>query len=120
MHELSIAQSILEIVYQHVPEDQCSGVRSVKVQVGRLSGVVPESLEFCFSAIIEATPLGEARLDIVLTPVRAHCGECATTFELEGTTFICPSCESIDLEILSGTELQVIEVELNEEKAPVP
>ena len=120
MHELSIAQNILEIVQQHVPDDQRCDVRSIKVQVGRLSGVVPESLEFCFSTIIETTPLGEARLDIIPTPVRAHCGECATTFELEGTTFICPSCESIDLEILSGTELQVIEVELDEEKAPVP
>lgn len=120
MHELSIAQSILEIVHQHVPEGQRSDIRSVKVQVGRLSGVVPESLEFCFSAIIEATPLGDARLDIVPTPVRAHCGECAVTFELQGTTFVCPSCKSVDLEILSGTELQVIEVELREEKEPVP
>ncbi len=115
MHELSIAQNILEIVHQYVPEEQRSEVQSVKVQVGRLSGVVPDSLDFCFSVIIGETPLAGAKLDIQQTPARSRCSQCSTAFEIEGATFNCPSCGGTDLEILSGTELQVIEVELAEE-----
>jgi hydrogenase nickel incorporation protein HypA/HybF len=56
MHELSIAQGILDIVREHVPEGQSAGVRTIEVRVGRMSGVVPESLEFCFEALVLDSP----------------------------------------------------------------
>jgi hydrogenase nickel incorporation protein HypA/HybF len=115
VHELSIAQDILNIVHQYVPEEQRSEVQSVKVRVGRLSGVVPDSLDFCFSAIIGETALSGAKLDIQQTPARSRCNQCSTGFEIEGMSFNCPACGDSDLEILSGTELQVLEVELAEQ-----
>jgi hydrogenase nickel incorporation protein HypA/HybF len=117
VHELSIAKSIVDIVQQYVPEEQRGEVQSVRVQVGRLSGVVPESLEFCFSAITDPTPLGSARLDIEQIPARSRCAQCSSTFESEGTSFLCPSCGGDDLQILSGMELHVVEVELAKEHA---
>ncbi len=63
MHELSIAQNIVDIVQQYVPGEAMGDVRFVRVRVGGLSGIVPESLEFSFSAIVAGTPLGSARLD---------------------------------------------------------
>ena len=64
MHELSIAQSIVEIVQQHLPSGQIQGVKSVKMKVGHQTGIVPDSLEFCFGAIAEGTVVQGARLEI--------------------------------------------------------
>ncbi len=112
MHELSIAQSIVDIIGQYVPADQVADVRLVRVRVGRMAGVVADSLDFCFGAIVNGTPLTGARLDIEETPVSAQCGSCSETFVVEGTTFVCPACGSGEVNIVSGTELQVVEIEL--------
>ncbi len=70
MHELSIAQNIVDIVQQHLPETRGGEVQSVKVRVGRLSGVIPESLEFCFSVIVGDTVLRGAELAIELVQTK--------------------------------------------------
>ena len=119
MHELSIAQGIVDIIRQYVPEDQAAEVRLVRLRVGRMAGVVPDSLDFCFGAIVNGTSLREARLDIEETPVQSKCAACNQVFAVEGASFICPLCGSGEVSIVSGTELQVIEIELAERQAGV-
>jgi hydrogenase nickel incorporation protein HypA/HybF len=117
MHELSIAQSIVDIIRQYVPEDQIHLARGVKVRVGQMAGIVPDSLEFCFGAIVNETALHRARLDIEETPLQSQCKDCRQIFTVEGAAFLCPGCGSRELQILSGTELQVIEIELSDPQA---
>jgi len=112
MHELSIAQSITEIVHQYVPDGR--RVQWVKVGVGELSGIVPDSLEFCFSVIVADTPLEGARLIIDQIPIQARCRQCDSDLRIESALFACSACGSADLQMLSGTELKVVEIELNE------
>ncbi|HUL75159.1 MAG TPA: hydrogenase maturation nickel metallochaperone HypA [Vicinamibacterales bacterium] len=64
MHELGLANNILDIVRQYVPAERACAVRSVRVRVGDLAGVVPDSLAFCFSAIVIDTPYDRASLAI--------------------------------------------------------
>jgi hydrogenase nickel incorporation protein HypA/HybF len=115
MHELSIAQSVLEIAQASIPVPTDQKVRSIKVQIGRLSGVVPDSLEFCFTAISQGTPLQGALLDMEQIPFMLKCRGCGSTAESELGTVVCQSCGSMDTEVLSGTELRVVEIELQEE-----
>jgi hydrogenase nickel incorporation protein HypA/HybF len=117
MHELSIAQGIVDIIRQYVPEEQTADVRRVRIRVGQMAGIVPDSLDFCFGAIVNGTPMGEARLDIEETPVRSQCGGCGEAFTVEGAAFLCPFCGSREIKIISGTELQVIEIELSDRQA---
>lgn len=114
MHELSLAQDIVEIIRQYVPEDRAGYVRTVKIKVGPLAGVVADSLDFCFGAIVGDTPLRHARLDIEATRLQSVCSACDTTFTVEGSSFLCPQCGSIDNSLVSGTELQVVEIELSD------
>jgi hydrogenase nickel incorporation protein HypA/HybF len=111
MHELSIAQSILDIVLQHLPPEP-PPVESVRVRIGRLSGVLADSLEFCFSAVIHGTPLEGSRMDIEHLPARAICRGCGKDFEVQEVTFACPSCAAADIKLISGFELQVAEIVL--------
>ena len=117
MHELSIAQSILDIVRQSVPEKELPAVRLVKLRVGDLAGVVPDSLEFSFAVLIADTPLRNAQLHIDHIPFAVMCNQCGERFTNEIGFVLCPTCGGADTKILSGTELQVVELELEEIKA---
>ena len=115
MHELSIAQGIVDIVQQYVPGHRRQDIRSVRVDVGELSGVVPDSLEFSFEAIVSGTPMESARLEIRRIPVVMHCPDCGTEFERATPVFECPGCGGSRLKMIAGSELQVLEVELDDE-----
>jgi hydrogenase nickel incorporation protein HypA/HybF len=87
-------------------------VRSVRIKVGALAGVVPESLEFSYNAIIAETPLAHSTLEIHSLPFVLLCNQCGRTTSRESGVAVCEECESNDTKILSGTELHVVEIEL--------
>ncbi len=112
MHELSLAQSIIDIVQQYVPDGQGKSVKSVKLKVGELSGVVTDSLDFCFSAITSDTPLSTASLEIERVPFTLQCKNCNSPFTGEFGVVLCPHCGSEKTEVVAGTEMQIVEIEL--------
>jgi hydrogenase nickel incorporation protein HypA/HybF len=114
MHELSIAQNIVEIIQQRIPESEWKQVTTVRVKVGTVAGIVPDSLKFSFQAITAESALCNARLITERIPFRIHCRVCNTTTENEDGFAICGECESTDIQILSGTELHIVEIELEE------
>lgn len=111
MHELSVAQNIAEIVEQHLPSIGAGSVALVRVSVGEMANVVPESLAFCFEALIEGTRLGGSHLEIELIPVNCLCRHCRKKFRPNGHAFSCPGCGSGEIEIVSGMELNVVGIE---------
>jgi hydrogenase nickel incorporation protein HypA/HybF len=115
MHELGIAQNILEIVRQSVPENQVKEVRGIRIRIGPLSGVVPDSLEFCFQAIVNETEMERAKLNIEQIPIVLRCKKCSYQFKVNDLEFFCQACQSRYLELISGKELEVVEIELAEE-----
>lgn len=112
MHELSLAQSIVDIVHQYVPDEQGNSVRSIKLRVGDLSGVVADSLEFCFSAITSETSLCAATLQIERVPFTLLCRNCKNSFTSELGIVVCPACGGNNTEVVAGTEMQVVEIEM--------
>ena len=112
MHELAIAQNILDIARQSVPEDQAPEVRWIRMRIGVLSGVVADSLNFCFNAIRGEAKMPQARLAIEQVPIVSRCRNCRHEFHIEDMAFLCPTCKSTDLELISGKELEVVEIEL--------
>ncbi len=120
MHELSIAQSIVEMVQQHVPPSDWDRVVAVRLKVGVLSGVVSDSLEFSFQAITSDTSFRRARLEIESIPFRIQCNACQTTTVSESGFAVCSQCGSVETKILSGSELHVSEIELEEPEEKKP
>jgi len=120
MHELGIAQNILQIIQQSVPEKNAADVRGIRIRVGQLSGVVPDSLDFCFSAIIHDTEMRKAKLEIEQIPITSECRDCQNRFEMSDLEFFCPACQSTSLELISGRELEVVEIELADESDGTP
>jgi len=114
MHELSLAAGILEIVQHNVPPVDAARVRAVRVRVGELAGVVPDSLAFCFAAIVAGTPYATAVLAIDHVPADAACSECGRVTGLSAAQVVCPACGALGLAIRHGEELQVVDVELDD------
>ena len=112
MHELSIAQEIVNIVNQYVPEPNPNSIKSVKVIVGKMSNIVTDSLTFCFEAITSNTLLNGAKLEIIEQPVKIICAHCNKESEIESPLFTCPVCGNNQIKIISGTELRINEIEL--------
>ena len=108
MHELAITQSVVDMVRDRTADRRVSTVR---LQVGRLSGVVPEAMQFCYELVTAGTPLASSTLEIEQTSGQAHCRTCGADFEQRDLILLCP-CGSADVELMTGKELRVISVEL--------
>jgi hydrogenase nickel incorporation protein HypA/HybF len=117
MHEMGIALQIVEITTASLPADLGEArVAAVNLKIGKLAAVVPESLRFCFDVAVKDTPLAGAKLVIEEVPVVASCKDCKTRWTIEEPVFICKTCQSGSLEILSGRELDIESIEVVEEE----
>ncbi len=113
MHELAIAESIVEGVTRHAQECRAQRVTSVRVQIGEACGIVSDSLAFSFEMIANMEPLlSGAKLVIERVPHRARCRHCNKEFNVIHFIAQCPTCETWDTDIISGTELRVLDMEI--------
>lgn len=108
MHELAITQSVVDMVAERAAGRQ---VNHVRLDVGRLSGVVPDAMEFCYELLIGGTALEGSTLVIQQTPGSAHCRSCGQDFALDDLILLCP-CGSAEVALTAGRELRVLSVEL--------
>ncbi len=113
MHEMGIAQQMLSIALGAIPGDLPDPrVERLNLRVGRLAAVVEDSLRFCFEIISKETCLEGAELVVETIPVRARCRNCHHEWEVPDVVFTCPSCETGEIELVSGRELEVSSLEL--------
>jgi hydrogenase nickel incorporation protein HypA/HybF len=108
MHELAITEGIVAAVCERLPD---TPIRVLWVEIGRLSGVVPDSVRFCFDLVAAGTTLEGARLEIEQPPGRARCRSCADEFDTDDVIALC-RCGSADVELLRGAELRIRQVEV--------
>lgn len=108
MHEMAITASVVHAVCEHAGTRR---VHSVRLQVGALCGVVPESMEFCFELATEGTVADGARLDLDMQPGRARCRTCGTEFTLPDLILLC-GCGSADIDVLAGRDLKILSMEV--------
>jgi len=113
VHELGITQSIVDIAEQTARQHGGGKITSVTVEIGSLSGVVPDAVEFCFEACSKETLLEGARLVINVIPGRGRCLQCATEQEIDNHSFACDACGALGLERLQGEELRIKELEVD-------
>lgn len=113
MHEMSIAQSVVDIVEEEMTRNGASILRSVRLNIGRMSAVVPDSLSFCFEVITGGTRLEGARLFMDIIPLRGFCHSCESEFEIEDYTFSCTMCGSTKIDTISGQDLSIVEIEVD-------
>jgi hydrogenase nickel incorporation protein HypA/HybF len=112
MHEMSIAQSMIEILQEEMGKHGAKKLLSVHVRVGQLSAIVPDALSFCFQIITEGTEMAGAKLVMEVVPLSGFCHSCKENFEIREYQFICPFCGSGKIETTGGQDLAIVDMEV--------
>ena len=111
MHELSITQSVVDLVAERTAGRT---VVAIQVRVGRLAGVLPDAMQFCFEIATAGTSVEGARLEIEEVDGRIACRDCGLEAAADDLVLLC-ECGSADVDIVAGKELTVVAVELARE-----
>lgn len=114
MHEMSIAMNIVDIACKEAKNEGAPSISSIELDVGKLAGVMIDSLEFCYDSVCKGTLAENSQLLINEIAGNALCLKCNSEFEIDSFMAICPSCESYEIEIKQGRELRLKAVTVNE------
>ena len=112
MHELSLCQAIVDTARRHGGERP---LRRVHVRIGYLRQVVPDSLQFSWEVITDGTELAGCELSIEHVPAAVECRSCGDHSRIDRPLLICPACESDDVAVVQGDELQIVAIDVVEE-----
>jgi len=114
MHELGIANSVLQAVKTEAARHAGTRPCKVGIRVGELASIDQDSLRFCFEAITRETEFESLALEIEVCPRRHRCSNCGHEFVVVEYNFRCPQCASLETEHISGDELELAFLEVEE------
>lgn len=108
---MAITRCVLTAVKSAMKKNGLTRLERVRVRVGELTAVEPESLRFCFDASIKGTPMEGASLDIEEVPLTGRCRSCSAEFRIESFKSSCPGCGAVSIDRLTGSELDIVSIE---------
>lgn len=120
VHELAVAQSIIDIVETQARAGGFSRVTGIGLEVGEWNGIVPESLRFCFEVAAKGTIVAGANLKIDLLPAKGLCGACDKEFTVGLYAFACAHCGASKFRLIGGKELFITELDVERAGAEAP
>lgn len=111
MHELSLCEAIAGLVK---PYADGRHVDVVRVKIGALRQVVPESLSFCWTLVRDYEDMPDAELELELVSTEVRCRSCGQSSTITSQwCLLCPHCDSADVEVLCGDEFLVTSLDVS-------
>jgi len=107
MHELSLAENVLQIAEHRRRQASAQQVLRIELEIGELSAVEPEALRFAMDALLPNSTAVGAHISYHLVAGQARCRQCQQQFKLDFLYDGCPACDCFDKDILAGEELLV-------------
>jgi len=112
MHEFGIAQSLLDSVLDRAAAAGADRIAWIALEIGVMSGVEQEALQFAFTALAEGTPAEQAQLRIEKIPLRCYCETCDAVFEARPFAYQCPQCGRASARVRTGKEMNLVAMEV--------
>lgn len=112
MHEFSVVSSLIDMCESHASENGASAINEVKIKVGKLSGIELHLLKQAFDTFKEKTVCHKAKLTIHHQDVVVRCRSCEKESSIEKNRFICPACESIEIDVIDGEDMYLMSLEM--------
>lgn len=112
MHEMSLAEGVLQIIEDSAKTQNFSRVKTVWLEIGQLAGVEAEAMRFCFEAVVNGSIAQDAVLEIIETPGQAWCLHCAEVVNVRALFDACPKCGSHQVQVTGGNEMRVKELDV--------
>lgn len=114
MHELPVTQSILNISLEEAKKNNAKRINSINIKIGKLTGLVPESINYYFAIISKDTIANEANIVIEKLPLMIKCKDCLSEYEIDINNFLCKQCKSENIKIIGGKEFYVDSIEIDD------
>jgi len=105
MHELSIIEDIFKTLLQVAKDNKLTKISTVKLKIGKMRQVIPETLSAAFDSVSKKTIVENATLDVKYIPIKAHCNDCSQDSLVKDLHFFCPKCNSTNINIIEGKEI---------------
>ena len=119
MHELSMANSVLEVILEKAAEEKATKIHEITIEIGELLFLNPEQFQFCMELVTEKTIAEGAKLTIKVKPSKIRCKSCGKEFIWESSPddyivfpVLACECGSKDLEIVEGRELNIVSIRI--------
>lgn len=112
MHELSLAENVLQIIEEATQNIKFYRIKTVWLEIGLLACVQPESLRFYFEVVTRDTTAHQARLEIIAVAGQGWCDQCVCEVPLATRYDACPHCGHCGLQVIRGEEMRVKELEI--------
>ena len=110
MHELSLAQEVIDLVSREAEKNEVTVIREILIEIGELSGVEADAFELALDLLVKNSILENATKQIIHTPGKGRCIACDLEFEMKQMLSTCPECHSYPSEIMGGREFRVISI----------
>jgi len=110
MHELGILNSMIHTLEKTVRDEGLTSVDKIVIEVGELSGIVPDYLMKCWPAARYKTFMENTELEMTVVPGIVRCRGCGRVFNAVYSDLVCPDCGGQDLEILEGNDMIIQEL----------
>ncbi len=112
MHELAVTQSMVDLVLDEAKKGGAAKVKKINLVLGELSGVVGDCVQFYFGLMSKDTIAEGATVSFNTVATQAKCRQCAKVFEVKESSWVCPECHSVSVELVAGNELFVESIEV--------
>jgi hydrogenase nickel incorporation protein HypA/HybF len=112
MHELSVTQNIINISVEEAEKHNAKRVKEIRIKVGELSGLIPESIQYYFDIASKGTKVEGAVLDIEKIPITICCSECNYEGTIDRNSYGCKGCGSFNVKIIRGNEFLIDSLEV--------
>ncbi len=113
MHELSICEGIIQLIDEQAVAQNFQSVEKVSLEIGKLAGIELEALKFGFDVVIKGTVAEKAKLEIIQVEGMGWCMPCEKNVSVNELFDACPECGSHQIQITSGNEMRVKELEVD-------
>ena len=114
MHEMGIANSVLDAIREETLRFPNGHIYKVGVRIGELAGVDPDAMSFCFEALVRGTELEPLALEIEYCPRRYQCEACGRSYAASTDDPACPECGRMESKFLGGDELEIAFLEVED------
>ena len=111
---MSIAQSLIDVLKEEMISHHIKTLRSVRLNIGQMTAVVPDALSLCFHVITKGTDLEGVKLNMDIVPLMGSCSDCGKEFEIVDYNFVCSKCGSKKINTIGGKDLSIVEMEVEE------
>jgi hydrogenase nickel incorporation protein HypA/HybF len=114
MHELTVAINIVENIEEEAKKNKLSSINELTIEIGKLSGVVLEALEFAMQEAVKSSVLENARIVYQQKNALAKCNACGNEFEVDDFFSVCTKCNNPYSDIITGKELRIISIKASD------